>query len=89
MKALLANRNALVWALLLIATFAQTWIGASGAYGMAAAMGLLAIAALKSRWVILDFMGIRHTRPFWQRILGAWLLLAVALIVAGFWVGAR
>jgi len=82
-----SRRVTIVWLLLILATIATWTVGEEGIAGPGAVAGLLAIAALKSRAVILDFMGLRHAPTLWKVITLGWLALVCALIALAYWKG--
>ncbi|KAB0622732.1 cytochrome C oxidase subunit IV family protein [Castellaniella defragrans] len=45
-------------------------------------LATLAIAYLKGRLVVLDFMELRHAPRVWRGIFEGWLLLVTAVLVA-------
>ena len=78
-----------VWLLLSVITLVSAWLGGGGrldsGYSPSAGVtaGVLAIAMVKARFIIRDFMDVRAA-PAWLRIgTDAWLaaLLAVFLIL--------
>lgn len=80
-----------VWLLLSVITLVSAWLGGGGrlegeaAFSPSAGVtaGVLAIAVIKARFIIRDFMDVRAA-PAWLRIgTDAWLaaLLAVFLIL--------
>jgi hypothetical protein len=81
------RRSTLVWLALIAATLATWGLGEEGASGPGAVAALLAIAALKSRSVILDFMGLRHAPLLWKGIVLGWLALVCTLIALAYWKG--
>lgn len=84
MKTLLVSRITLVWMLLVGAT-ALSWELGHG-FGLpttrAAGVAILVISFVKVRFVIREFMEIRHA-PLWMRAIGdAWLVfITTALVV--------
>ena len=40
---------------------------------------VLAIAAIKGRMILLDYLGLRSAPPLWRGLVTAWLLLVVGL----------
>lgn len=72
------HRTALV---LVLATAATFWMRSDNLVGPGVGVGTLAIAYLKGRLVILDFMGLRHAPLLWRGLVEGWLLLVSALIL--------
>ncbi len=81
------RRSTIVWLLLIAATLATWTVGEEGISGPAAVASLLLIAALKSRAVILDFMGLRHAPLLWKGITLGWVVLVCGLIAIAYWKG--
>lgn len=81
------RRGTLTWLALIAATLATWTLGEEGVSGPLAVFSLLAIAALKSRAVILDFMGLRHAPLLWKGITLGWLAVVCALIALAYWKG--
>ena len=75
------------WLLLLVATSATYCLRAEGFVGLAAGAGTLAIAYVKGRLIILDFMELRRAPLLWRGILEGWLLGASVLVFAVYWLG--
>ena len=75
-----ARRLHLLWAMLVLATLASAWLGereAGTLAGPAAAL-VLALAALKGGFIVLDFMELRHAPALWRGLLLGWLALVLA-----------
>ncbi|WP_241962384.1 cytochrome C oxidase subunit IV family protein [Rhodococcus opacus] len=74
-----------VWPLLMAATGASTWLLSKDAFSPTiAVVGIILIAAVKVRFVMLDFMELRHS-PLPVRIaFEGWIVLGTCLIL-GFW----
>ena len=80
---LFRSRTTLVWFLLVAAT-AISWEMGHGA-GFAdlhyASVSIIVIAFIKVRFVILDFMEIRHA-PIWMRVVGeTWCVVICSTLV--------
>ena len=87
MMTLLRTRITLVWFVLVAAT-ALSWEMGHGV-GLhdlrQASVAIIVVAFIKVRFVILDFMEIRHA-PIWMRIVGeAWTVLVCAALVLLYW----
>ena len=77
------------WLVLMIAT-AITWnLGEVGAAGTGAIVGMLLIAFVKGRLVILDFMELRQAPRMWRLLLEGWMLLVGSLILLAYWLSLR
>jgi hypothetical protein len=90
MRSLIFSRVSLVWFLLVAAT-AISWEMGHGA-GFEdiryASTAIIVIAFIKVRYVILDFMEIRHA-PIWMRAVGiVWVLVVCSALVGLYWHGA-
>jgi hypothetical protein len=70
----------ILWILLLGATAMTWWIGERGEGGPVATALILGIAGVKSLFVILDFMALRHVQRMWPALVIGWLVLVLALI---------
>jgi heme/copper-type cytochrome/quinol oxidase subunit 4 len=84
---LLRERVTLVWLVLMAATCTSTWMLSKDAFSpTVAVVGIFLIAAMKVRFVMLDFMELR-TAPIPVRVVfEAWpVLVAGAVILLGFW----
>lgn len=79
------GRTTIVWAALVAATCASTWMLSKDAFSPAIAVtGTFLIAALKVRFIMLDFMELRAA-PFRARAaFEAWAVV-VTLLILGFW----
>ena len=80
MKAFFLNSAHRAWLVLLIATGITWWLGEVGAAGTGAILAMLAIAFIKGRLVILDFMELRGAPLMWRRLFEGWLILVSGLI---------
>ena len=79
------ERVTAVWALLMAATCTSTWLLTEGAVGAALAeVGIFLIAAVKVRFVMLDFMELRHAPLPVRAAFEGWVVLVTCLIL-GFW----
>jgi hypothetical protein len=85
-----SRRLALVWLALSAVTLLSWWIGSSrGRPGLDAAVtfGVLAIAALKVRLIITEFMEARQAPRLLRRLTDAWLALLLASLLAIYGIG--
>lgn len=80
MPAILLNPHR-TWLILIIATAATFWVRADGLVGITAGAATLAIAAIKGRLVILDFMELRHAPNPWRSVISGWLMLVTVLLM--------
>lgn len=83
------RRYNLAFAILAVATIAMWAAGEFAGGGGVAAIGLLAISAVKGRLVIDDFMGLRCVRLKWRLLVLGWLVLVLALIAFAYWKGLK
>lgn len=86
MSAFLLNPANRAWLVLLVATGATWWLGDVGAAGTGAILAMLAIAIIKGRLVILDFMELRDAPLMWRLLLEGWMILVGGLILLAYWI---
>ena len=77
------------WLVLMIATAITWYLGEVGAAGAMAIVAMLAIAFVKGRLVILDFMELRQAPRMWRLLLEGWMLLVGSLILLAYWLSLR
>ncbi|MGE5946856.1 MAG: cytochrome C oxidase subunit IV family protein [Betaproteobacteria bacterium] len=77
------------WVVLMIATGITWYLGEVGAAGTAAIVAMLAIAFVKGRLVILDFMELREAPRLWRILLEGWLILVSSLILIAYWISLK
>ena len=77
------------WLVLMIATAITWYLGEVGAAGTSAIVGMLLIAFVKGRLVILDFMELRQAPRMWRLLLEGWMLLVGSLILLAYWLSLR
>ena len=89
MNYLLFSRATFVWFILVAATVVSWELG----HGVGitdvhlASMSIIVVAFIKVRYVILDFMEIRHA-PIWMRAVGEiWCVVICVTLVALYWHG--
>ena len=82
---MLKNTAHRAWLVLLVATGITWYLGEVGAAGTWAIVAMLAIAFVKGRLVILDFMELRGAPVMWRLLLEGWLILVAGLILLGYW----
>jgi len=82
---LLRERATMVWLVLMVATCVTTWGLSKETFSpTVAVVGMFLIAALKVRFVILDFMELRDA-PVRVRAAAETWVVAVTLLILGFW----
>jgi hypothetical protein len=81
-----ANR---AWLVLLVATGATWWLGEVGAAGTGAIFAMLAIAFIKGRLVILDFMELQDAPLVWRLFLEGWLVVVSGLVLLAYWISLK
>lgn len=82
---ILRERLTWVWLGLMTLTVLTTWFLSKELASPAVAVcGIVGIAALKVRYIMLDFMGLREA-PTAVRIAFEGWVVAVAAIILGFW----
>jgi heme/copper-type cytochrome/quinol oxidase subunit 4 len=82
---ILRERATLVWVGLVAATCVSTWVLAQGLVSPAVGVvGVFVIAAVKARFVMLDFMELRGA-PVPARVVSGIWIVAVTLLILGFW----
>ena len=77
------------WLVLMIATAITWYLGEVRAAGTGAIVGILLIAFVKGRLVILDFMELRQAPRMWRLLLEGWMLLVGSLILLAYWLSLR
>ena len=77
------------WLVLLTATAITWYLGEVCAAGTAAIVAMLAIAFVKGRLVILDFMELREAPRLWRILLEGWLILVSSLILIAYWISLK
>lgn len=80
---LLTKPISIVWAALMMATAASTWLlSKNSVTPEVATVAIMLIAALKVRFVIRHFMEVRRAPLVLQFVCDGWLLAVTTLIVA-------
>jgi hypothetical protein len=84
-------RLTLVWLALSAITLVSWWIGTQYDHGFAqpdalAFLGVIAIAAIKARFIFREFMGVRHAPLRLKVLTDAWLGLTVAALLTAYFV---
>jgi len=85
----LKNSAHRAWLVLMIATCITWYLGEVGAAGTWAIVTMLAIAFVKGRLVILDFMELRGAPMMWRVLLEGWLILVSSLILLAYWMSLK
>lgn len=89
MRELLIHRSSAIWLLLMIATGLSWWLGTGRGVvetsgNPTAWAGLMLIAFVKVRWILLDFMELR-TAPLVLRLLfEAWVVAVCGTIIVNY-----
>jgi Prokaryotic Cytochrome C oxidase subunit IV len=78
MLPLAANRATRVWILLVLLTVLSTIVGHAGAGGLVGSGIVLTAAVAKGRWMLMDFVKLRHAPSGWRVALATWLVLVAA-----------
>lgn len=82
---LLRERVTIVWLVLMVATCVSTWMLSKDAFSPAVAVvGIFLIAAMKVRFVMLDFMELRDA-PVPVRVAFESWIVVVTVLILGFW----
>jgi hypothetical protein len=77
------KRASVVWAVLMAATCVSTWMLSRDAFTpVIATDAVFVIATVKVRYVILDFMELRHAPLVVRVAFEAWPLLVTSLVLA-------
>jgi heme/copper-type cytochrome/quinol oxidase subunit 4 len=79
---LLRKPVSIVWAALILATCASTWLlSKNSVTPEVATAGIMLVAAVKVRFVIRHFMEVRRAPPALRFVCDGWLLAVTVLIV--------
>lgn len=94
MSMILKDRLTLTWLLLSAITAVSWWIGSRhGQHAFVAnaaiTYSVILMAALKIRFILAEFMDLRHAPPLLRRIADAWLALLVIGLLALYSLGMR
>jgi len=88
MSRLIRDRITLVWLGLVLASCISWETGSGSALALDASMLgalVLAIAFVKARYIMLEFMELRHA-PLWMRLAAeAWALAVCAAVIVFYW----
>jgi len=79
-----APRVTRAWILLVLLTLLSMAAAHAAPGGMANSGIVLTAAVVKGRWMLLDFLKLRHAPPGWLLLLCSWLVL----IAASAWIAA-
>ncbi len=66
------------WILLVLLTFLSMVAGHAGDGGLVGSGIVLTATVAKGRWMLMDFLKLRHVPPSWQIVLSLWLVLVAA-----------
>jgi heme/copper-type cytochrome/quinol oxidase subunit 4 len=81
MRILLSPVSA-VWMLLMLATCASTWwLSKDGIAPTTVTVLILAIAAIKVRLIMINFMELGHAPVRWRLLFDAWTVACTAVIL--------
>lgn len=75
------------FAVLVAATLATWAVGEAHAAGAAVMGVLLALAFVKSRLVVDEFMGLRSVKFRWRALMLGWLVVVLGLVALAYWKG--
>jgi len=89
MIAAIKNSAHRAWLVLMVATGITWYLGEVGAAGTGAIVAMLAIAFVKGRLVILDFMELREAPMMWRVLLEGWLIVVASLILLAYWISLK
>jgi len=79
---ILLNPASAIWALLMLATCTSTWLlSKEGASPATATVLILAIAAVKVRLIMSNFMELGHAPVRWRLLFDAWTVACTAVIL--------
>jgi heme/copper-type cytochrome/quinol oxidase subunit 4 len=82
----LRERATWVWLGLVLLTCVTTWGLSRDLFSPAVAVvGIFLIAAVKVRYVMLDFMELRHAPLPVKVAFEGWIVVVVAAMILGFW----
>ncbi|MFW2830978.1 cytochrome C oxidase subunit IV family protein [Sphingomonas sp. ID0503] len=79
------SRGTLIWIGLVGLTTISVFIGERHLLGAISGYAVVALAALKARWIVLDYMEARDAPGPWRMMFEGWLAagaLVMAIIVA-------
>jgi hypothetical protein len=72
------------WILLVLLTLLSMIAGRAGAGGLVSSGIVLTATVFKGRWMLMDFLKLRHVPPAWRIALSSWLIL----IATSAWIAA-
>ena len=78
MTRIAARRATRAWILLVLLTVLNMVAGQAGAGGLVGSGVVLVAAVAKGRWMLMDFLKLRHVPPGWRILLSSWLVLVAA-----------
>ncbi|MBB3018191.1 hypothetical protein FHR70_001231 [Microvirga lupini] len=75
MTRIAARQATRAWFLLVLFTALSMIVWHVGARGLVGSGIVLAATVLKGRWMLMDFLKLRHAPSGWQIALSSWLIL--------------
>jgi hypothetical protein len=78
MTRIAARRATRAWILLVLFTILSMIAGHAGAGGLVGSGIVLTATVAKGRWMLMDFLKLRHVPPGWRIALSSWLVLVAA-----------
>ncbi len=75
-----------IWAVLVGLTLLSVYAVEDAVLGHLTTFGVILIAGIKARLVILDYMEARHAPPRWRFLYETWNFAAMAIIAIGYFV---
>ena len=73
-----ARKVTQTWAFLVLLTVLSMVAAHAGAGGLVLSAIVLAMAVAKGRWMVMDFLKLRHVPSGWRILLSSWLVLVAS-----------
>jgi hypothetical protein len=73
-----ARKVTRTWALLVLLTVPSMAAAYEGVGGFTISTIALAMAVAKGRWMLMDFLKLRHAPSGWRNLLSSWLVLVAS-----------
>lgn len=70
-----------IWALLVVLTIVSVLIGETHAAGAVSGVVVVVFAAIKARWIVLDYMEARDAPAPWRWLYEGWLAACTGLML--------
>ena len=70
-----------IWAALVVLTIASVLIGETHAAGTVSGVFVVVLAAIKARWIVLDYMEARDAPSPWRWMYEGWLAACTGLML--------